>query len=57
MYSEDHPEGEKIDEPTQKLVDWLNSEEEEGRLTDEQTREILHLTAKVIEHQTGQFYL
>lgn len=57
MYAEQHPEAETINEPTQNLVDWLNQESEEGRLSIEQTRAILHLTMLAIEHETGQFYL
>lgn len=57
MYSEEHPEAEKINQPTQELIDYLNKETEEGRLTPEQTRELLHLMIKTIEEQTNQFYL
>lgn len=57
MYAEQHPEAEQITEPTQNLIDWLNQESEEGRITAEQSRAILHLTMLCIEEQTGQFYL
>lgn len=57
MYAESHPEAETLNEPTQNLVDWLNKESEEGRMTDTQTQAILHLTRLVIEYETGQFYL